>query len=99
MPSGSTFLERRGGLPERKGGLLERRGGLLERGGGLSYIHWAVDGQKDAPGFARRIGQARGWPVTESNPWVFAGIVPSGTAPQSLGGGRICASVQSAVVK
>ena len=29
---------------------------FLERGGGLTYIHWAVDGQKDAPGFAKRIG-------------------------------------------
>jgi type 1 glutamine amidotransferase len=33
---------------------------FLERGGGLSYIHWAVDGQKDAPGFAKRIGQSWG---------------------------------------
>src|SRR5262245_22083142 len=31
---------------------------FLERGGGLVYIHWAVDGRKDAPGFARRIGLA-----------------------------------------
>jgi type 1 glutamine amidotransferase len=30
----------------------------LERGGGLVYIHWAVDGRGDAPGFARRIGLA-----------------------------------------
>lgn len=29
---------------------------FLERGGGLTYIHWAVDGQKDSPGFAQRIG-------------------------------------------
>ncbi len=29
---------------------------FLERGGGLTYIHWAVDGQKDSPGFAKRIG-------------------------------------------
>ncbi|MDY3554272.1 ThuA domain-containing protein [Gemmata sp. JC717] len=29
---------------------------FLERGGGLTYLHWAVDGQKDAPGFAKRIG-------------------------------------------
>jgi type 1 glutamine amidotransferase len=35
---------------------------FLERGGGLVYIHWAVDGQKDAPGFARRIGLAAGHP-------------------------------------
>ncbi|HEY2911186.1 MAG TPA: ThuA domain-containing protein, partial [Gemmataceae bacterium] len=33
---------------------------FLERGGGLTYIHWAVDGQKDAPGFAKRIGLAWG---------------------------------------
>jgi type 1 glutamine amidotransferase len=31
---------------------------FLERGGGLVYIHWAVDGRGDAPGFARRIGLA-----------------------------------------
>jgi type 1 glutamine amidotransferase len=31
---------------------------FLERGGGLVYIHWAVDGREDAPGFARRIGLA-----------------------------------------
>jgi putative heme-binding domain-containing protein len=33
---------------------------FLERGGGLVYVHWAVDGRKDAPGFARRIGLAWG---------------------------------------
>jgi type 1 glutamine amidotransferase len=31
---------------------------FLDRGGGLVYIHWAVDGRADAPGFARRIGLA-----------------------------------------
>jgi type 1 glutamine amidotransferase len=31
---------------------------FLERGGGLIYIHWAVDGREDAPGFAKRIGLA-----------------------------------------
>lgn len=31
---------------------------FLERGGGLVYIHWAVDGRQDAPGFAKRIGLA-----------------------------------------
>jgi putative heme-binding domain-containing protein len=31
---------------------------FLERGGGLVYIHWAVDGRADAPGFAKRIGLA-----------------------------------------
>jgi hypothetical protein len=30
----------------------------LARGGGLAYIHWAVDGSPDAPGFAQRIGLA-----------------------------------------
>ncbi|HWB09837.1 MAG TPA: ThuA domain-containing protein [Pirellulales bacterium] len=30
----------------------------LTRGGGLTYIHWAVDGGSDAPGFAKRIGLA-----------------------------------------
>lgn len=31
---------------------------FLDRGGGLVYIHWAVDGRADAPGFAKRIGLA-----------------------------------------
>lgn len=31
---------------------------FLDRGGGLVYIHWAVDGREDAPGFAKRIGLA-----------------------------------------
>src|SRR5581483_11693925 len=31
---------------------------FLDRGGALTYIHWAVDGREDAPGFARRIGLA-----------------------------------------
>lgn len=30
----------------------------LARGGGLVYLHYAVDGGKDAPGFAQRIGLA-----------------------------------------
>jgi putative heme-binding domain-containing protein len=30
----------------------------LERGGGLVYVHWAVEGGADAPGFAQRIGLA-----------------------------------------
>jgi type 1 glutamine amidotransferase len=31
---------------------------FLARGGGLVYIHYAVDGGTDAPGFAQRIGLA-----------------------------------------
>lgn len=31
---------------------------FLDRGGGLVYVHWAVDGRGDAPGFAKRIGLA-----------------------------------------
>lgn len=31
---------------------------FLERGGGLVYIHWAVDGQRGGPEFAKRIGLA-----------------------------------------
>jgi type 1 glutamine amidotransferase len=31
---------------------------FLDRGGGLAYVHWAVDGREDAPGFAKRIGLA-----------------------------------------
>src|SRR5690606_34295680 len=34
----------------------------LARGGGLVYIHYAVDGGNDAPGFAQRIGLAWGGP-------------------------------------
>lgn len=30
----------------------------LARGGGLVYVHWAVDGGANAPGFAQRIGLA-----------------------------------------
>lgn len=33
---------------------------FLARGGGLVYIHWAVDGQQDSPGFAKRIALAWG---------------------------------------
>jgi putative heme-binding domain-containing protein len=32
--------------------------GYLARGGGLVYLHYAVDGGADAPGFAQRIGLA-----------------------------------------
>jgi putative heme-binding domain-containing protein len=35
---------------------------FLERGGGVTYIHWAVDGGKEAPSFAQRIGLAAGPP-------------------------------------
>ena len=31
---------------------------FLERGGGLVYLHWAVEGGADPPGFAKRIGLA-----------------------------------------
>src|SRR5207248_5546670 len=31
---------------------------FLDRGCGLVYVHWAVDGREDAPGFAKRIGLA-----------------------------------------
>jgi hypothetical protein len=31
---------------------------FLERGGGAVFVHWAVDGRQDAPGFAKRIGMA-----------------------------------------
>jgi len=31
---------------------------FLARGGGVSYVHYAVDGGNDAPGFAERIGLA-----------------------------------------
>ena len=31
---------------------------FLQRGGGLVYIHWAIDGRKEGPAFAQRIGLA-----------------------------------------
>jgi putative heme-binding domain-containing protein len=31
---------------------------FLERGGGLVYVHWAIDGQKGGPEFAKRLGLA-----------------------------------------
>ncbi|OWK39129.1 hypothetical protein FRUB_06211 [Fimbriiglobus ruber] len=31
---------------------------FLERGGGLVYVHWAIDGRKEGPEFAKRIGLA-----------------------------------------
>jgi type 1 glutamine amidotransferase len=36
---------------------------FLERGGGMVLIHWAVDGQKGGPEFAKRIGLAGGGAV------------------------------------
>src|SRR5205085_4043006 len=36
---------------------------FLARGGGLVYIHWAVDGGKEGPAFAQRIGLAAGGPI------------------------------------
>ena len=46
----------------QRGDWTERRAAdvdaFLERGGGLVYIHWAVDGRGDVPGFAKRIGLA-----------------------------------------
>ncbi len=36
---------------------------FLERGGGLVYVHWAVDGRKGGPEFAKRIGLAGGGAV------------------------------------
>jgi hypothetical protein len=31
---------------------------FLARGGGATFVHWSVDGGRDAPAFARRIGLA-----------------------------------------
>ncbi len=36
---------------------------FLAKGGGLVYIHWAVDGGKEGPAFAQRIGLAAGGPI------------------------------------
>src|SRR5690242_5728138 len=49
--------------------------------------------------FVSFIGHVRGLPVTSSKPIVPARILPSGRAPQRLGGGRISASDQGAVMK
>lgn len=51
-----VFYQRGDWTPERAAA-IDR---FLERGKGLVYIHWAVDGQKDSPGFARRIALAWG---------------------------------------
>lgn len=51
-----VFYQRGDWTPERARAV----DAFLARGGGLVYIHWAVDGRGDAPGFARRIGLAWG---------------------------------------
>jgi putative heme-binding domain-containing protein len=49
-----VFYQRGKWTPERARAI----DAYLERGGGLVYIHWAVEGEADAPGFAQRIGLA-----------------------------------------
>jgi type 1 glutamine amidotransferase len=49
-----VFYQRGSWTPERARDV----DAYLARGGGLVYIHWAVDGSPDAPGFAQRIGLA-----------------------------------------
>jgi putative heme-binding domain-containing protein len=49
-----VFFQRGTWTPER----AQAIDAYLARGGGLVYIHWAVDGGADAPGFAQRIGLA-----------------------------------------
>lgn len=49
-----VFYQRGDWTPERARAI----DAYLARGGGLVYIHWAVDGGADAPGFAQRIGLA-----------------------------------------
>ncbi|MCI0455870.1 MAG: ThuA domain-containing protein [Gemmataceae bacterium] len=49
-----AFYQRGKWTPERARDVEK----YLARGGGLVYIHWAVDGGNDAPGFAQRIGLA-----------------------------------------
>jgi hypothetical protein len=46
----------------------------LGRGGGLVYIHWAVDGGGDAPGFAQRIGLAWGSGSKFRHGWLELGF-------------------------
>jgi putative heme-binding domain-containing protein len=49
-----VFFQKGDWTPERARDL----DAFLARGGGASYIHYAVDGGNDAPGFAERIGLA-----------------------------------------
>jgi putative heme-binding domain-containing protein len=50
-----VVLYQQGTWDERRAGDVD---GFLARGGGLVLIHYAVDGGKDSPGFAQRIGLA-----------------------------------------
>jgi putative heme-binding domain-containing protein len=49
-----VFYQQGKWTPER----ARRMDAFLQRGGGAVYIHYAVDGGADAPGFAQRIGLA-----------------------------------------
>jgi putative heme-binding domain-containing protein len=49
-----VFYQRGTWTPER----ARKIDAFLARGRGLVYIHWAIEGSPDAPGFARRIGLA-----------------------------------------
>ncbi len=49
-----VFFQKGDWTPER----AQELDAFLARGGGASYIHYAVDGGNDAPGFAERIGLA-----------------------------------------
>jgi putative heme-binding domain-containing protein len=49
-----VFYQQGAWTPQRAGDI----DAFLKRGGGLVYIHYAVDGGRDAPGFAQRIGLA-----------------------------------------
>jgi putative heme-binding domain-containing protein len=55
---------------------------FLKRGGGISYIHYAVSGRADAPGFAERIGLAwnESWPKYRHGP-LDVGFVPGSEHP------------------
>lgn len=56
-----VFYQHGGWTPAR----AQQVDAFLARGGGLVYIHYAVDGGQDAPGFAQRIGLA--WRGGQSN--------------------------------
>jgi putative heme-binding domain-containing protein len=55
---------------------------FLAKGGGLVYVHWAVDGNPDAPSFAQRIGLAsRGGQIKFRHGPLELGFTPNNRHP------------------
>ena len=53
----TVFYSRNSGWNTNTAGLLDE---YQQRGGGLVYLHWAMEGRKEAPALAERIGLATG---------------------------------------